>query len=378
MNPVNPGPQTMATASHHVPPAGRQPRPRRKSLEQLEAKYKALMRNMLMYQQLRKRNMCEGAGAGPATNIKTEAGATGRRMDEKTQQQQQQQLMFQAQQTLPTPASSVSPSSSTTNLDDAKPNQPQHQHHHQNSTPGLREQQRERPPQKRLQNANSGPKPAYDRREPGSSARHARPAGRPMPAAIQLAYEELASMQRQQTPPPPQPQPHHQQQQQQQQPQHQYQQQQHQQQQQSTQQSQQSHQGSAPIPIPRPANIQIPPHYLQQQYIHHVSPHLSHHQPLASPLPTPPHLTASYTAHHSLPTIPAPYASYDTSGLQAHMDQQQQQQSHSHSHSHSHPHSHHPHQPHQQQQQHGMTSYEPNSNVDGDLLDCFVSNMGDM
>ncbi|KAI0817456.1 hypothetical protein GGR55DRAFT_19541 [Xylaria sp. FL0064] len=355
MNPVNPGPQTMATASHHVPPAGRQPRPRRKSLEQLEAKYKALMRNMLMYQQMRKRNMCEGAGAGPATNIKTEAGATGRRMDEKTQQQQ---LMFQAQQTLPTPASSVSPSSSTTNLDDAKQNQPQH--HHQNSTPALREQQRERPPQKRLQNANSGPKPAYDRREPGSSARHARPAGRPMPAAIQLAYEELASMQRQQTPPPPQP--HHQQQQQQ-QPQHQYQ----QQQQQSTQQSQQPHQGSAPIPIPRPANIQIPPHYLQQQYIHHVSPHLSHHQPLASPLPTPPHLTASYTAHHNLPTIPAPYASYDTSGMQAHMDQQQQQP-------HSHPH--HSHQSHQEQ--HGMTSYEPNSNVEGDLLDCFVSNMGDM
>ncbi|KAI0432981.1 hypothetical protein F5Y09DRAFT_114651 [Xylaria sp. FL1042] len=353
MNPANPGPQTMAAASHHVPPAGRQPRPRRKSLEQLEAKYKALMRNMLMYQQMRKRNMCGGAGAGAGTNIKTEASATGGRVDEKTQQQH---LMFQAQQTLPTPASSVSPSSSTTNLEDAslsKQNQPQH---HQNSTPALREQQRERPPQKRLQNANSGPKPAYDRRELGPSARHARPAGRPMPAAIQLAYEELASMQRHQTPPPPPPQPHHHHQQQ----QHQF-----QQHQQPTQQSQQPHQGSAPIPIPRPGNIQIPPHYLQQQYIHHVSPHIPHHQPLASPLPTPPHLTASYTAHHNLPTIPAPYASYDTSGMPTHIDQQQQSHPH---HSHQQPH----------QQQHGMPSYEPNSNVESDLLDCFVSNMGEM
>ncbi len=343
MNPANPASQTMA-AARHLPPAGRQPRPRRKSLEQLEAKYKALMRNMLMYQQMRKRNMCGGAGAG--TSIKTEAGATGGRVDEKTQQQH---LIFQAQQTLPTPSSSVSPSSSTTNLEDtsiSRQNQPQQQlthQHHQNPTPGLHEQQRERPSQKRLQSANSGPKPAYDRRDTGSSARHARPAGRSMPAAIQLAYEELASMQRQQTP-PPQPQQqhlhHHQQQQQ----------------------SQHSHQGSAPIPIPRPANIQIPPHYLQQQYMHHMSPHLhAHHQALASPLPTPQHLTASYTAHHNLPAISAPYASYDASGMPTHMDQQQQ---------------HHPHHPHQQQ--HGIASYEPNGNVEGDLLDCFVSNMGEM
>ncbi|KAI0972556.1 hypothetical protein F4678DRAFT_43092 [Xylaria arbuscula] len=377
MNPTNPGPHTMVAAAHHVPPAGRQPRPRRKSLEQLEAKYKALMRNMLMYQQMRKRNMCGGAGVGAGTSIKTEAGATGGRMDEMTQQQQ---LMFQAQQTLPTPSSSVSPSSSTTNLEEAgvsNQNQPQQQsahQHHQHSTPTLREQQRDRPPQKRLQNANSGPKPAYDRREPGSTARHARSAGRPMPAAIQLAYEELTSMQRQQTPPPQQQQPqqqqplpphHHQQQQHQFQQQQQQQQQHHLQQQQAT---QQPHQGSAPmstpIPIPRPGNIQITPHYLPQQYIHHVSPHISHHQPLASPLPTPPHLTASYTAHHNLPTIPAPYASYDTSGLSTHLDQQQP-----------HSHAHHPHN--QQQQQHGL-SYEPNGNVEGDLLDCFVSNMGDM
>ncbi|KAI1312565.1 hypothetical protein F5Y03DRAFT_241058 [Xylaria venustula] len=374
MNPTNPGPHTMAAATHHVPPTGRPPRPRRKSLEQLEAKYKALMRNMLMYQQMRKRNMCGGAGAGAGTSIKTEAGAAGGRMDEKTQQQQ---LMFQAQQTLPTPSSSVSPSSSTTNLEEAgvsNQNQPQqqsaHQHHqhHQHPTPALREQ-RDRPPQKRLQNANSGPKSAYDRREPGSSARHARSAGRPMPAAIQLAYEELTSMQRQHTPPPPQPQ---QPQQQQQQPpplhhhqQHQFQQQQQQHHQQQQQQAtQQSHQGSTSIPIPRPANIQIPPHYLPQQYIHHVSPHIQHHQPLTSPLPTPPHLTASYTGHHSLPTIPAPYASYDTSGISTHIDQQPAS------------HAHHTHN--QQQQQHGLSSYEPNGNVEGDLLDCFVSNMGEM
>ncbi|KAI1418968.1 hypothetical protein F5Y12DRAFT_358333 [Xylaria sp. FL1777] len=356
MNPAIPGPQTMAAASRHVPPAGRQPRPRRKSLEQLEAKYKALMRNMLMYQQMRKRNMCGGAGAG--TNIKTEAGATGGRADEMTPQH----LIHQAQQTLITPSSSVSPSSSTTNLEDSsisKQQQPTHQHH-QNSMPALREQQRERPPQKRLQSTNSGPKPAYERREQGSSARHARPAGRPMPAAIQLAYEELTSMQQQQTPPP-----HHHHQQQ-----HQFHQQQHQHQlqhqhQQPTHQSHQSHQASAPIPIPRPANIQIPPHYLQQQYMHHVSPHVAHHQPLASPLPTPPHHTASYTTHHNLPTISAPYAPYD---MPTHMDQQQQ------------PHPHHPHQQQQPppQQQHGLSSYDHNDNVEGDILDCFVSNMGEM
>ncbi|KAF2970917.1 hypothetical protein GQX73_g2685 [Xylaria multiplex] len=335
------------TASRHAPPAGRQPRPRRKSLEQLEAKYRALMRNMLMYQQMRKRDMCGGTGAG--TSIKAEPGATGGRMDEKMQQN----LIYQAQHTILTPSSSVSPASSTTNLEDPNilgQNQSQQEparQHYQNPTPGLREQQRERPTQKRLQNASSGPKSAYDRRETGSSARHTRPAGRPMPAAIQLAYEELTSMQRQQTPPPPQQhqQPHHQQQQQ--------------QQFQQQQPTQQPHQGSAPIPIPRPANIQIPPHYLQQQYMHHVSPHLhTHHQPLASPLPTPPHLTASYTAHHNLPTISAPYGSYDTSGIPTHMDQQQQH--------------HHPH-----QQQHGLPSFEPN-NVEGDLLDCFVSNMGEM
>ncbi|KAI1132054.1 hypothetical protein F5Y10DRAFT_16402 [Nemania abortiva] len=339
MNPANTGPQPMA-ASHHAPPAGRQHRPRRKSLEQLEAKYKALMRNMLMYQQMRKRNMAAGTGAG--TGAKTEGIGTGGRMDDRSQQQQH--LMYQAQQTLPTPASSVSPASSTTNLDEvgmSKQSQPhQHQHPHHNSNSALREQQRERPPQKRLQNVSSGPKSAYDRRDTGSSARHARPPGRSMPAAVQLAYEELASMQRNQTPPPH----HHHQQQQ-----NQF--------QQPTQQQQQQHPGSAPIPIPRPTNIQIPPHYLQQQYMQHVSPHIhAHHQPLASPLPTPPHLTASYTAHHSLPTLSAPY--YDASGMPAHVDQQQQQ-----------PHHH---------SQHGLPSFEPNSNVEGDLLDCFVSNMGEM
>ncbi|KAI0104783.1 hypothetical protein GGR51DRAFT_219670 [Nemania sp. FL0031] len=338
MNPANTGPQPMA-ASHHAPPAGRQHRPRRKSLEQLEAKYKALMRNMLMYQQMRKRNMATGTGAG--TGIKTETIGPGGRMDERSQQQQQQHLMYQAQQTLPTPSSSVSPASSTTNLDDAGISK-QNQHHHQNPNPGLREQQRERPPQKRLNNVSSGPKSAYDRREAGSSARHVRPPGRSMPAAVQLAYEELASMQRNQTPPPH----HHQQQQQQQQQQTQF--------QQPTQ-----HPGSAPIPIPRPTNIQIPPHYLQQQYMHHVPPHMhAHHQPLASPLPTPPHLTASYTAHHSLPTLSAPY--YDASGMPTHVDQQQQQHPHHHS------------------QQHGLPAFEPNGNVEGDLLDCFVSNMGEM
>ncbi|KAI1756729.1 hypothetical protein F4782DRAFT_279026 [Xylaria castorea] len=357
MNATNTAPQTMAV-SHHAPPPGRQHRPRRKSLEQLEAKYKALMRNMLMYQQLRKRNMVGGAGAG--ASIKTEGAGTGAGMDEKSQQH----LIYQAQQTLPTPSSSVSPASSITNLEDSnisKQNQPQQlgtYQHHQNPTPALREPQRERPSQKRLQNANSGPKSAYDRREAGSSARHARPAGRTMPAAMQFAYEELASMQRQQTPSPQQQQQHHQQQQQ---PHH-------QQQppfQQPAQQTRQQHQGSAPIPIPRPTNIQIPPHYLQQQYMHHVSPHLhAHHQPLASPMPTPPHLTASYTAHHNLPTMSTPYASYDTSGIQTHMDQQQQQQQPSHHHLH--------------QQQHGMPAFAPNDTIEGDLLDCFVSNMGDM
>ncbi|RWA11414.1 hypothetical protein EKO27_g3704 [Xylaria grammica] len=347
-------------ASRHAPPAGRHPRPRRKSLEQLEAKYKALMRNMLMYQQMRKRNMCGGTEAG--TNIKTEPGAAGGRMSEKTQQN----LIYQAQQTLPTPSSSVSPTSSTTNLEDTnilKQNQPQQQsiQHHQIPTPALREQQRERPTQKRLQTVSSGPKPAYDRRDVGSSARHTRPTNRPMPAAIQLAYEELTSMQQQQqTPPPPSQhqQPHHVRRH------HQHHQLQHQfQQQQPTQQAQQAqqpHQGSAPIPIPRPASIQLPPHYLQQQYMHHVAPHLhTHHQPLTSPLPTSPHLTASYTAHHSLPTISAPYPSYDNSGVLTHMDQQQ-----------------HPHHP--QPQQHSLPPFGPNSTVDNDLLDCFVSNMSEM
>ncbi|KAI0486213.1 hypothetical protein F4859DRAFT_361116 [Xylaria cf. heliscus] len=339
INAANTGPQTMA-ASHHAPPAGRQHRPRRKSLEQLEAKYKALMRNMLMYQQMRKRNM----GAGSGTSIKAEGAGTGG-MDEKSQQH----LIYQAQQTLPTPSSSVSPASSTTNLEDTNISKQSQHHqqatyqHHQNPTPPLREQQRERPPQKRLQNASSGPKSAYDRREAGSSARHTRPASRTMPAAMQLAYEELASLQRHQTPLP----------------------QQHQQQppyQQPNQQTQQQLQGSAPIPIPRPANIQIPPHYLQQQYMHHISPHMhAHHQPLASPLPTPPHLTASYTAHHNLPTMSTAYASYDTSGMPTHMDQPQQQ-----------PH-HHPH-----PQPHSLPPYGPNDTVDGDLLDCFVPNMGEM
>ncbi|TRX93871.1 hypothetical protein FHL15_005253 [Xylaria flabelliformis] len=362
MNAANTAPPTMA-ASHHAPPPGRQHRPRRKSLEQLEAKYKALMRNMLMYQQLRKRNLGGGAGTGvgAGTSIKTEAAGTGVGMDEKSQQH----LIYQAQQTLPTPSSSVSPASSTTNLEDSnisKQSQPQQQgtyQHHQNPTSALREQQRERPSQKRLQNASSGPKSAYDRREAGSSARHARPAGRTMPAAMQLAYEELASIQRHQTPAPQQQQQHHHQQQQ--QPHH-------QQQppfQQSTQQTQQQHQGSAPIPIPRPANIQIPPHYLQQQYMHHVSPHIhGHHQPLASPIPTPPHLTASYTAHHNLPTMSAPYASYDTSGMPTNMDQHRQHQQQQPPHHHPHP--------------SGMPAFAPNDPIEGDLLDCFVSNMGDM
>ncbi|KAI0869944.1 hypothetical protein GGS24DRAFT_493383 [Hypoxylon argillaceum] len=360
MNPANTGPQPM-TASHHAPPAGRQHRPRRKSLEQLEAKYKALMRNMLMYQQMRKRNMAGGTGAG--TGAKTEVIGPGGRMGDKSQQQQQH-LMYQAQQTLPTPSSSVSPVSSVTNIEDggiSKQNQPQqqsahhqHQHHshqhHQNPTPAVREQHRERPPQKRLQNVSSGPKSAYDRRDTGSSARHVRPPGRSMPAAVQLAYEELASMQRNQTPPPH----HHQQQQQ-----NQF--------QQPTQ--QQQHPGSAPIPIPRPTNIQIPPHYLQQQYMHHVSPHIhAHHQPLASPLPTPPHLTASYNGHHGLPTISAPY--YDASGMSAHMDQQQHQHQHQHQHQQQHHAHHHP--------QQGLPSFETTGNVEGDLLDCFVSNMGEI
>ncbi|KAI0459392.1 hypothetical protein F5B21DRAFT_299988 [Xylaria acuta] len=360
MNAANTGPQTMA-ASHHAPPPGRQHRPRRKSLEQLEAKYKALMRNMLMYQQMRKRNMGGGAGAG--TSIKTEGAGTGGGMDEKSQQH----LIYQAQQTLPTPSSSVSPASSTTNLEDtniSRQNQPQQQATYQHQNPAPREQQRERPTHKRLQNASSGPKSAYDRREAGSSARHTRPVGRTMPAAMQFAYEELASIQRQQTPLPPQ-----QQQQQHQQPHH-------QQQppfQQPTQQTQQQHQGSAPIPIPRLANIQIP-HYLQQQYMQHVSPHMhAHHQPLASPLPasplpTPPHLTASYSAHHNLPTMSTPYASYDTSGMSTHMDQRQQQPPPPPPHPHHHSH----------QQQHSMPSFAPNDNVEGDLLDCFVSNMGEM
>ncbi|RYC63164.1 hypothetical protein CHU98_g3042 [Xylaria longipes] len=330
MNAANTGPPTMA-ASHHAPPLGRQHRPRRKSLEQLEAKYKALMRNMLMYQQMRKRNIGGGAGAG--TSIKTE-GSTG--MNEKSQQH----LIYQAQQMLPTPSSSVSPASSTTNLEDTNSSQYQH---HQNPMPALREQQRERPQQKRLQNASSGPKSAYDRREAGSSARHTRPASRTMPAAMQLAYEELASIQRQQTPSPQQhQQPHHHQQQPPFQP------------------PQQQHQGSAPIPIPRPTNVQIPPHYLQQQYMHHIPPHMHpHHQQLASPLPTPPHLTASYTAHHNLPMMSTPYASYDTNGMPTHLDHRHQQP------------------PLQQQQQHGMPSFGPNDTVDGDLLECF-SNMGEM
>ncbi|KAI0400315.1 hypothetical protein F4802DRAFT_500475 [Xylaria palmicola] len=361
MNAANTGPQTMA-ASHHAPPAGRQHRPRRKSLEQLEAKYKALMRNMLMYQQIRKRNMGGAAGVGPS--VKTEGGATEGRVDEKSQQQQQQHLMYHAQQGLPTPSSSVSPASSTTNLEEAsisKQNRPQH---HQYAAPALREQQRERPPQKRLQNTITGPKSAYDRRDTGSSARHARPAGRSMPAAMQLAYEELASIQRQQTPSPQQ----HQQQ-------HQF----HHQTPQQTQQQQQRHQGGAPIPIPRPTNIQIPPHYLQHQsYMHHLSPiHAQHHQPLVSPLPTPPHLDpSSYTTQHALPTISAPYTSYDTGGIPTRMDQhpppppppQQQQQHHQ-------PHHHHL----SHQQHHGMPSFEPNGNVvDGNLLDCFVPNMSEM
>ncbi|KAJ2986986.1 hypothetical protein NUW58_g4756 [Xylaria curta] len=338
-------------ASQHAPPPGRQHRPRRKSLEQLEAKYKALMRNMLMYQQMRKRNM--GGETGTGASIKTEGGSAGGRMDDK----QQQHLIYQAQQTLPTPSSSVSPTSSTTNLEDTGiPRQNHLQQsalqHLQNSTPALRDQQRERPPQKRLQNASSGPKSAYDRRETGPSARHARPGGRPMPAAMQLAYEELASMQRQQTPSPQQHQQPHQQQHQQQHPF-----------QQPTQ-PQHQHQGSAPIPIPRPTNIQIPPHYLQQQYMHHVSPHVhAHHQSLASPLHTPPHLTASYTGHHNLPTISTPYMPYDTSGMPTHME-------------HPHPHRHHP--SHQQQPQQGLPSFEPNGNVEGDLLDCFVPNMSEI
>lgn len=353
MNAPNAALHTMTTP-YHPPPAGRQHRPRRKSLEQLEAKYKALMRNMLMYQQMRKRNMGTGSGAG--TNVKSEAVATGGRMDEKSQQH----MIYQAQQTLPTPESSVSPASSTSNLEDTgmpKHGQIQQQsaHQHHQNPAAVREQQRERPAQKRLQNSNNGPKSAYERRETGTSARHARPAGRPMPAAMQLAYEELASMQQQQQQTPP-PQQHHQHQQQQ---QHQF--------HHPAQETQMQHQGSAPIPIPRPANIQIPPHYMQQQYAHHVSPHMhGHHQPLASPLPTPPHLNPSYPTHHALPTLSAPYVPYDTSGMQAHLDHQQQQQLH------------HQHQQQQQQQHHGLPTFETNGNVEGDILDCFVPNMGEM
>jgi hypothetical protein len=174
-----------------------------------------------------------------------------------------------------------------------------------------------------------------------------------MAAAMQFAYEEFASMQRQQTPPPTtqQQQQQYQQQQLQRQQQHQF--------HKETRQSQQ-HQASAPIPIPRPANMQIPSHYLQQQYMHHVSPHVhTHHQPLSSPLTNPPHLTASYTTHHNLPTLSAPYVPYDNSGVAAHMDQQQHQQQLPH-----------------RQTQHNMSSFEQNGNVEGELvLDCFVSDM---
>ncbi|KAI1819000.1 hypothetical protein F4861DRAFT_534804 [Xylaria intraflava] len=320
MHTANAGPPTMS-ASPYTPPAGRQPRPRRKSLEQLEAKYKALMRNMLMYQQMKKRNMCREAGAGAGVGAGGEAGAGAAADIEHggTDERSQQHSVYQAQQTLPTP--SVSPASSTVNLEDGGTSrQSQHQHPHStnhdhiNPLPPLREQQRERQPQKRLQNANSGPKPAYDRRGSGPGARHARPPGRPIPAAIQFAYEELASIQQQQ------------------------------------------HQENPPTPIQHPASIQAPPSYLQNQYLPHIPPHFhphALHQPLPTPLTTPPHLTTSYNPHQSLPALTTSYPPYDPNMLQPHQHQQHQ---------------------HEQQQQQQQPNFDPK----GSMLDCFVNNMTEM
>ncbi|KAI1263116.1 hypothetical protein F5Y18DRAFT_142302 [Xylariaceae sp. FL1019] len=281
-NTAAPGRQAMAT-SHHAPPAGRQARPRRKSLEQLEAKYKALMRNMLMYQHMRSRNVgADSRGQGNSM----------------IQQKAQQHPVYQVQQTV-TPESSVSPAGSATSLENmAKQNHLAHQHHvqSQNShtlTPAQRQHQqqqheRERAPQKRLHNGNQGPKPVYDRRDMGGRTQQQQRRG-PVAAAMQLALDELANQQDQVDPPPP-PQPQSQQQH------HQYPQHQH-------------HQPSAPIPIPRPVSTQMS-HHMQQPQAY------MHHQPLPTP---PPALDASaYRPHHSMPTITAPYAPYDAMGQSYH------------------------------------------------------------
>ncbi|KAI1322209.1 hypothetical protein F5Y16DRAFT_51220 [Xylariaceae sp. FL0255] len=317
---------SMANANH-APPAGRQPRARRKSLEQLETKYKALMRNMLIYQHMRTRNLGGGAaGAGSGTA--------------------QKPVQHPVYQTV-TPASSVSPPGSTApNLDDGniqKQNQ-QHSHQHQSHnslTPAQRQQQqRERAPQKRLQLGGNGPKSAYD----GATARQQQIRRGPVAAAMQMALDEMASQQNQHedakqqpTPPlqqgqPPQP--------------HQYQQQQHQ---------LPPHQVSAPIPIPqqRPANIQTHSQHMPQPYMQpHSHPHLphlhSHHQNLASPLPTPPPPMNAYIAHPGLQTLSAPYVPYDANGMQP-------------------------------QHRPNMSAFNPNGNMEGDMgLDYYVPNTTDI
>ncbi|KAI0164778.1 hypothetical protein GGR57DRAFT_211907 [Xylariaceae sp. FL1272] len=276
-NTAAPGRQAMST-SHQVPPAGRQARPRRKSLEQLEAKYKALMRNMLMYQHMRSRN----------TGVESRIQGNG------MNQKPQQHPVYQVQQTV-TPESSVSPAGSAASLENmAKQNHHAHQHHVQSQnnhtlTPAQRQHQqlqheRERAPQKRLHNGNQGPKPIYDRRDIGGRTQQQQRRG-PVAAAMQLALDELANQQDQSHPPPP---PQHQQQT------HQYPQHQH-------------RQSSAPVPIPRPVSAQMP-HHVQQPYMHH--------QPLPTP---PPALDASaYRPHHAMPTITAPYAPYDAMGQAYH------------------------------------------------------------
>ncbi|KAI1810762.1 hypothetical protein GGS20DRAFT_153632 [Poronia punctata] len=334
------GPPRLAASSSHTPPPGRQQRPRRKSLEQLEAKYKAMMRNMLMYQQLRRQTACGAmgmgmgmGGMGAGTSVKAESGTVGGQSETKPQKPPAHH--HQGIHGIATPSPSVSPPTCGMNRPDTSlPKESQHQQHtpnqgHQNLTSSLRDhqqQQRERPPQKRLQSSNNGPKSAYDRREAGRGGRggrHAQFGTRPMGAAMHLAYEELASMQQQQQ----QHQHHHNQQHQQ--------------------------VSSAPIPIPRPGTIQIPPPYLQQ-YMHHLSSHVHiHHQPLAPPLPTPPHLANNPYNPHGLPALPEPFGAYETARLDHHQQRPRQE--------------------------HDVASYHQHGNVKEDLvLDCFGSNMADI
>ncbi|KAI2638153.1 hypothetical protein GGS21DRAFT_457624 [Xylaria nigripes] len=155
------------------PPAGQQARPRRKSLEQLEAKYKALMRKMLMYQYMKKEPICMAAGTG--TGIGVETGASN-----------MERGLIRGQLGQHETPSSISPDPRTASIEDVEtraqsPYAP-------NPHPVFRGPK----PQKRLQ---SGPKPAYDSREPHPDRPRGPGSKRKIPASVQFAYEELAPVQ---------------------------------------------------------------------------------------------------------------------------------------------------------------------------------------